>query len=76
MDIAADFVVRATREHNVAIDTTVLHPNDARADEGLDYAGNNAATRRAASFSRPRVSDDSPYAEAQFRTLKYRTGFR
>lgn len=29
-----------------------------------------------ASFSRPRVSDDNPYAEALFRTLKYRPGYR
>lgn len=28
-----------------------------------------------ASFSRPRVSDDTPYAEALFRTLKYRPGY-
>lgn len=27
------------------------------------------------SFSRPRVSDDNPYSEAQFRTLKYRPDF-
>ena len=27
------------------------------------------------SFSRPRVSDDNPYSEALFRTLKYRPGF-
>jgi len=27
------------------------------------------------SFSRPRVSDDNPYPEALFRTLKYRPGF-
>lgn len=28
-----------------------------------------------ASFSRPSVSDDNPYAEALFRTLKYRPGY-
>ncbi len=28
-----------------------------------------------ASFSRPRVSDDNPYSEALFRTLKYRPGY-
>src|SRR5690606_19384171 len=27
------------------------------------------------SFSRPRVSDDNPYSEALFRTLKYRPSF-
>ena len=27
------------------------------------------------SFSRPRVSDDNPFAEAIFRTLKYRPGY-
>ena len=27
------------------------------------------------SFSRPRVSDDNPYSEALFRTLKYRPGY-
>ena len=25
--------------------------------------------------SRPHVSDDNPYSEAQFKTLKYRPGF-
>lgn len=29
----------------------------------------------AASFSRPHVSDDNPYSEAQFKTLKYRPEF-
>lgn len=28
-----------------------------------------------ASFSRPAVSDDNPFAEALFRTLKYRPGY-
>ena len=28
-----------------------------------------------ASHSRPRVSNDNPFSEAQFRTLKYRPGF-
>jgi len=28
-----------------------------------------------ASFSRPRVSDDNPFAEALFRTMKYRPGY-
>jgi hypothetical protein len=28
-----------------------------------------------ASFSRPRVSDDNPYSEALFRTLKYRPSY-
>ena len=27
------------------------------------------------SFSRPRVSDDNPFAESIFRTLKYRPNF-
>lgn len=27
------------------------------------------------SFSRPRVSDDNPYSEALFRTVKYRPGY-
>jgi transposase InsO family protein len=27
------------------------------------------------SFSRPRVSDDNPYSESQFKTIKYRPGF-
>ena len=28
-----------------------------------------------ASFSRPRVSNDNPFSEAQFKTLKYRPEF-
>lgn len=27
------------------------------------------------SYSRPRVSNDNPFSEAQFKTLKYRPGY-
>lgn len=62
---------KACLRERVAKDTLVLH-----ADNGGPM---KAATMRAtlqslnviASFSRPRVSDDNPYSEALFRTLKY-----
>ncbi|WP_436606554.1 integrase core domain-containing protein [Sorangium sp. So ce1036] len=43
-----------------------------RADEGLDHARHPSALGRGALLQPPRVSDDNPYAEALFRTLKYR----
>lgn len=74
MDIAADLIERATREHDVPIDTLVLY-----ADNGGPMNGSTMlATHRLgvlASFGRPRVSDDNSYAEALFRTLKYRPGY-
>jgi putative transposase len=63
-------------DHNdVAPDTLTLH-----SDRGSPMRAKNTAELLvdlgvAASFSRPRVSNDNPFSGAQFKTLKYRPEF-
>ena len=75
MDIAADLIERVTREQNVPPDTLVLHADNGGPMKGSTMLATLHRLGVLASFSRPRVSDDNPYAEALFRTLKYRPGY-
>jgi transposase InsO family protein len=75
MDVAADLIESSTREHNVPPDTLVLHADNGGPMKGSTMLAKLHALGVLASFSRPRVSDDNPYAEALFRTLKYRPGY-
>jgi transposase InsO family protein len=67
----AALIAAATRAAGVAPDTLTLH-----ADNGGPMRGGTMLAKLydlgiRASFSRPRVSDDNPFSEALFRTLKY-----
>lgn len=75
MDIAADLIDRVTREQNIASDALVLHADNGGPMKGSTMLATLHRLGVLASFSRPRVSDDNPYAEALFRTLKYRPGY-
>jgi transposase InsO family protein len=75
MDIAADLIERVTREQEVPPDTLVLHADNGGPMKGSTMLATLHRLGVLASFSRPRVSDDNPYAEALFRTLKYRPGY-
>lgn len=50
----------------------VLHSDNGGPMKGATMLATLQHLGIAASFSRPRVSDDNPYSEALFRTLKYR----
>lgn len=74
-ELASNLVERACEREGVVRDTLVLH-----ADNGGPMKGSTMLTTLqrlgvVASFSRPSVSDDNPFAEAIFRTLKYRPGY-
>jgi transposase InsO family protein len=75
MDVAADLIESVTREQNVPIHTLVLHADNGGPMKGSTMLATLHRIGVLASFSRPRVSDDNPYAEALFRTLKYRPGY-
>jgi putative transposase len=75
MDIAAGLIDRATREYNVPANALVLHSDNGGPMKGSTMLATLHKLGVLASFSRPRVSDDNPYAEALFRTLKYRPGY-
>ena len=73
--LAAALIEESCVKHGVTRDTLTLH-----SDRGSPMRAKSTAELLvdlgvAASFSRPRVSNDNPFSEAQFKTLKYRPQF-
>jgi transposase InsO family protein len=73
--LAADMIERASREHRVPADTLVLHADNGGPMKGSTMVATLQRLGIVPSFSRPRVSDDNAYAEALFKTLKYRPAY-
>jgi putative transposase len=71
-DLAVDMIERATREQRVAENALVLHADNGGPMKGSTMVATLQRLGIMPSFSRPRVSDDNAYAEALFKTLKYR----
>jgi putative transposase len=65
----------ACKNERVERGTLVLHADNGGPMKGATLLSTLQRLGVAASFSRPRVSDDNPYSEALFRTLKYRPDF-
>jgi putative transposase len=73
--LAAQLIEDTCDKHGIARDTLTLH-----SDRGSPMRAKTTAELLvdlgvAASFGRPRVSNDNPFSEAQFKTLKYRPDF-
>jgi putative transposase len=73
--LAGALIEESCAKHGVSPDTLTLH-----SDRGSPMRAKSTAELLvdlgvAASFSRPRVSNDNPFSEAQFKTLKYRPEF-
>lgn len=73
--LAADLVASAVIAENVNADQLVLHADNGGPMKGSTMLATLQRLGVVASFSRPSVSDDNPFSEALFRTLKYRPGF-
>jgi putative transposase len=74
-ELAERFLAETIRKQNVAGDQLTIH-----ADRGTSMASRPVALLLAdlgvtKSHSRPHCSNDNPYSEAQFKTLKYRPEF-
>jgi len=70
--VAQDFIATAFERHGIKPGQLVCH-----SDRGAPMTAKSTALLFAdlgitASYSRPRVSNDNPFAEAVFKTLKYR----
>jgi putative transposase len=73
--LAGALIEESCSKHGIARQGLILH-----SDRGSPMRAKSTAELLvdlgvAASFSRPRVSNDNPFSEAQFKTLKYRPGF-
>ena len=72
---ASRLFVQACRRLGLDPNGLVLHSDNGGPMKGATMLATLQNLGVVTSFSRPRVSDDNPYSEALFRTLKYRPGF-
>jgi len=68
---AATLITKACLRHRVRQDELVLHADNGSPMKGATMLATLQRLGIVPSFSRPSVSDDNPYSEALFRTLKY-----
>jgi len=73
--LAGALIEESCHKHGIGRERLILH-----SDRGSPMRAKSTAELLvdlgvAASFSRPRVSNDNPFSEAQFKTLKYRPEF-
>lgn len=70
--VAAAMIARASLASGVDRGQLVVHSDNGGPMKGATLLATLQVLGIVPSFSRPRVSDDNPYSEALFRTLKYR----
>lgn len=70
-ELAAEMTARICREEAIDPQGLVLHSDNGTPMRGSTMLATMQALGIVASFSRPHVSDDNPYSEALFRTLKH-----
>lgn len=73
--LAAQLIVEIAKQLAVDLTGIVVHADNGAPMKGMNMLGMLRALGAIASFSRPRVSDDNPFSESLFRTLKYRPGY-
>lgn len=73
--LAAELFEWACHEQSADPTTLVLHADNGSPMKGSTMLATLQRLGVVASFSRPRVSDDNPFSEALFRTLKYRPDY-
>jgi transposase InsO family protein len=70
--LAADLMTDICQHEGIARDQVTLHSDNGSPMKGATLLATLQQLGVAPSFSRPSVSNDNPYSEALFRTLKYR----
>ncbi len=71
-ELAATLVTQAVWAEGCALKPLVLHADNGSPMKGATMKATLENLGIAASYSRPRVSNDNPFSEALFRTFKYR----
>lgn len=72
---AASLITQACLDEGVRQDQLVLHSDNGAPMKGATMLATLERLGVVPSFSRPSVSDDNPYSEALFRTVKYHPTF-
>lgn len=74
-DYASALIVDATKRHGVAREQLTLHSDNGGPMKGATMLATLQKLGVVPSFSRPKVSDDNPFSESLFKTLKYRPSY-
>jgi putative transposase len=74
-DHAARLIDRVCQEQVIALGSLTLHSDNGAPMKGATLLATLERLGVAPSFSRPSVSDDNPYSESLFKTLKYRPSY-
>jgi len=74
-DLAKEFIEEAISKHQIPAGQLTIHADRGRVMRSKPIAFLMADLGVTKSHSRPYVSDDNPYSESQFRTMKYRPEF-
>ncbi len=70
--LAADLICEAAAAEQIDVDELTLHSDNGGPMKGSTMLATLQSLGIAASFTRPRTSDDNPFSESLFKTLKYR----
>lgn len=70
-ELAGQLMEKACLRHKISRDQLVLHSDNGSPMKGATMLATLQKLGIMPSFSRPSVSDDNPYSESLFRTLKY-----
>lgn len=71
-DLASALIIAACFDHGVDHDSLTLHSDNGGPMKGATMLATLQVLGIMPSFSRPSVSNDNPYSESLFRTVKYR----
>ncbi len=74
-DLASRFIRETSTKHDIDVGQLTLHSDRGAAMQSNSVAQLLATLGVVKSFSRPQVSNDNPFSESQFKTLKYRPEF-
>lgn len=74
-ELAAELIARAVAEQGIAKDQLNIHADRGSSMTSDQVAGLLGFLGISRTHSRPHVSNDNPYSEAQFKTLKYCPAF-
>ena len=75
MELSANLIERICECEGIKKDQLILHSDNGGAMKGATMLATLQKLGVIPSFSRPRVSDDNPFSEALFKTLKYCPAF-
>jgi transposase InsO family protein len=74
-ELASGMITKACELNDISKDQIVLHSDNGGPMKGATMLATLQWLGVAASFSRPRVSNDNPFSEALFKTMKYCPAF-